>query len=85
MCMAPGMTENPYNDRQTKHRLRCLEGKVNGADLSTVNDIFEMRSIAECSSKVKLTYAFLCIGTFLQENYQTIEAVAGKSAVSSFS
>jgi hypothetical protein len=70
MCTAPEMTENLYNDRRTKLRLRYLEGKVNGADLSTVDDIFEMRSIAECSSKI--TSAFLCIGTFLQKNYMTM-------------
>jgi hypothetical protein len=61
MCTAPGMTENPYNDRQTKRRLRCLEGKVNGGNPSTANDIFEIRSIAECSSKVKLHLPFFAL------------------------
>jgi hypothetical protein len=64
MCTAPGMTENPYNDRQTKRTLRRLEGKVNGADLSTVNDIFKMRSIAECSRKVKLHLPFVALALF---------------------
>jgi hypothetical protein len=64
MCTTPGMTENPYNDRQTKRRLRCLEGKVNGAGLSTVNDISEMRSIAKCSSKVKLYRPFFALALF---------------------
>jgi hypothetical protein len=43
---------------------KSLEGKVNGADLSTVNDIFEMRSIAECSSKVKLHLPFFALALF---------------------
>jgi hypothetical protein len=43
---------------------KSLEGKVNGADLSTVNDISEMRSIAKCSSKVKLHLPFFALALF---------------------
>jgi hypothetical protein len=44
-----------------------LEGKANGADLSTGNDIFEMRSIVECSSKVKLHMPFFAVALFCKK------------------
>jgi hypothetical protein len=43
---------------------KSFEGKVIGADLSTVNDISEMRSTAKCSSKVKLHLPFFALALF---------------------
>ena len=56
------MTGKPSVDRGVWKE--SVEGKVNGADLSTVNDISEMRSTAECSSKVKLHLPFYALALF---------------------